>query len=68
VVPICVHAQAFATRMHLPLDPFVAGALMHYGITPSQLVAGTGRSGTQGLPAQPKMEAAASKFPTSMRR
>ncbi|XP_022679425.1 uncharacterized protein LOC101778447 [Setaria italica] len=36
-VPICVHAQAFAAGMRLPLHPFVAGALAHYGIAPSQL-------------------------------
>ncbi|RLN07570.1 hypothetical protein C2845_PM11G15810 [Panicum miliaceum] len=36
-VPICVYAQAFAAGMRLPLHPFVAGALAHYGIAPSQL-------------------------------
>ncbi|CAN6278391.1 unnamed protein product [Urochloa humidicola] len=36
-VPICVHAQAFAAGMRLPLHPFVASALAHYGIAPSQL-------------------------------
>ncbi|KAG2658113.1 transcription initiation factor TFIID subunit 4-like [Panicum virgatum] len=36
-VPICVYEQAFAAGMRLPLHPFVAGALAHYGIAPSQL-------------------------------
>ncbi|KAF8656914.1 hypothetical protein HU200_060477 [Digitaria exilis] len=34
---ICVYSQAFAAGMRLPLHPFVAGALAHYGIAPSQL-------------------------------
>jgi hypothetical protein len=36
-VPICVHTQAFAAGMRLPLHPFVSDALAHFGIAPSQL-------------------------------
>ncbi|KAE8797797.1 hypothetical protein D1007_27077 [Hordeum vulgare] len=36
-VPICVHTQAFAAGMRLPLHPFFSDALAHYGIAPSQL-------------------------------
>ncbi|CAM0945597.1 unnamed protein product [Alopecurus aequalis] len=36
-VPICVHTQAFAAGMRLPLHPFVSDALTHFGIAPSQL-------------------------------
>ena len=36
-VPICVHSQAFAAGMRLPLHPFVSDALTHFGIAPSQL-------------------------------
>ncbi|KAM0822351.1 hypothetical protein ACQ4PT_071548 [Festuca glaucescens] len=36
-VPVCVHTQAFAAGMRLPLHPFVSDALAHFGIAPSQL-------------------------------
>jgi hypothetical protein len=36
-VPICVHTQALAAGMRLPLHPFVSDALAHFGIAPSQL-------------------------------
>ncbi|XP_040249932.1 uncharacterized protein [Aegilops tauschii subsp. strangulata] len=36
-VPICVHTQAFAAGMRLPLHPFFSDALAHFGIAPSQL-------------------------------